>query len=319
MSDYNSIRGQTVAINPSTSPLMSGGNSRIFYNSFNPSAFVAYTDPSSDGVWTATAGQISPANRSSALGTQTATLFAGGGTPPFSNPTNSNVEYNGQVFSSATNVPVAIQRNGACGTLTAGLVFGGISQNNTIKYDGSVWTTSTNLPVNYSYGAGCGTQTAALSCAGSFTGLPNVTLEFDGSVWSSGGNIINQRFEAGGCGTQTAGLCVGGRNPTNPAGTTFVEEYDGSVWAAGSVVPFVKNNYGLAGTQTAALVFGGPAQQAAKYDGSVWTVTTSGPFAAQFYGTGSQTEAISGNTGYSVGVQKFNGPGNQIKRLTATF
>ena len=319
MSDYNSIRGQTIAINPSTSPLMSGGNSRIFYNSFNPSAFVAYTDPSSAGVWTETGRKSYFSNSSPVFGTQTSAVLAGGGTPPFGSAVSVCEEYDGRIFSTVINAPRSLNNSGALGTLTAGLVFQGTDS---AKYNGSVWTASTNLPASYSYGAGCGTQTAALTCAGSFTGLPNLTLEFDGSVWSSGGNIINQRFEAGGCGTQTAGLCVGGRDPTNPTGTAFTEEYDGSVWAAGSAIPFAKTNYGLAGTQTAALAFGGPGSPlglAAKYDGSVWSATTSGPSSiANEAGCGSQQAALAvGSIPAFSG--KFDEPGNQIKRLTVSF
>jgi hypothetical protein len=183
----------------------------------------------------ASGGSMNNARRYfSGFGTQTAAV-AHGGSPAL----NTVEHYNGSSWSNATAMPATYSGQGASGTQTSGLVFGG-------------------------------------SGGPSNPGIKGDTFEYNGSSWTSGGamvvarNINQGRSSAG---TQTAALGFGGYAPGGARSET--EEYDGNSWTAGGALPAARNHGGGSGTQTSALAFGGLSpglvSTGLAYDGSSWT------------------------------------------------
>jgi hypothetical protein len=167
---------------------------------------------------------------------------------------------------------------GAAGTQTAGLVFGGDvppDSNATEEYNGSGWAVGGNLGTARRSLAGAGTQTAGLAFGGTGPAKDDETEEYNGSSWSEQDDLNTARRDLGGAGTQTAALAFGGE--AGPGRVAIAEAYDGSSWTEGPDLNTARNNNGGTGTQTAALSFGGvvpgPAKSNAteEYDGSSWT------------------------------------------------
>ncbi len=124
----------------------------------------------------------------------------------------------------------------ACGTLGAGLAFGGndgaTDVHDTREYDGAAWAAGGDLSgVKASIG-GAGTQAAGL-CMGGIGDL-TATEEYDGAAWAGGGALNTGRDDHGACGLQTDAVCMGGK--PGLLYTTSTEEYDGAAWAGGGAL-----------------------------------------------------------------------------------
>jgi predicted acyltransferase (DUF342 family) len=187
---------------------------------------------------------------------------------------------------------------GGCGTVAAGLSFGGYTgaaTNETEEYAGGVWGVAGvgNLGTA-KYGlAGCGTQGAGLAFGGLPTAAGTTTEEYGGAAWTVGGSMSVPRQYLGGCGTQAAGLAFGGY--INNFKISLTEEYDGSVWSTGGYL--ITPRYALAGcgTQGAGLSFGGLPTAAStvteKYSGTNWSTDANMNSGRRYHG-GAGTQSL---------------------------
>jgi hypothetical protein len=168
----------------------------------------------------------------------------------------------------------------ACGTTTAGLVFGGYgsstSYGNTETFDGSSFSEVSDMSTGRRYSAGFGTQTAAV-CAGGNTppGRTTAVEEWNGSSWGANPNGIPTALSTPrGTGTATAGLVFGGGAPSITANT---QTFDGTSFTEVSDLNTARNGHGGAGTQTATLAYSGRTgptsfiNNTESWDGSSWT------------------------------------------------
>ena len=240
----------------------------------------------SPGAW-ASANNMNVArfNFRTDVGTQTATLVAGGGNPS-NTYLSSSEEYDGTNWTAGGSLPQVLGDLGGGGTQTAAFASGGnnpsdVRQSQTSNYDGSSWTVSGSMPFASGQGTGWGTQTAGAHVGG-YTGTAFVTTtaEYDGSSWTGGGAYpvaIGYNLAVG---TQTAGLSGFGLNNGTTANTN-VNEYNGSSWTAGGSNNTQRATAGGFGIQTSAIYAGGdpgPGSQGSaveEYNGTGWTSLTS--------------------------------------------
>ena len=214
-----------------------------------------------------------------------------------------------------------------CGTLTAGLAFGGygpVETGKTEEYDGTSFSEQNDMgTARYEMGNGSGTQTAALCSAGRTDtahggGAQAFVEEYDGTSWSEVNNLPGNRTAHGSAGPQTASIIALGKSaPPAPSVVDTSLHYDGTNWTSGGTANTARFAAFGAGTQTSAIFAGGNPSLATaeEYNGSAWTTTGSllagaqGPSAA-----GADSDAAlftsGGNGGTSSGVAQtssYNG------------
>ena len=211
-------------------------------------------------------------------------LCAGGQTPSSSSITeeftSSTNTITAGAWASGANMNTTAYGRSACGTTTAGLVFGGYgsstSYGNTETFDGSSFSEVSDMSTGRRYSAGFGTQTAAV-CAGGNTppGRTTAVEEWNGSSWGANPNGIPVALSTPrGTGTATAGLVFGGGAPSITANT---QTFDGTSFTEVSDLNTARNGHGGAGTQTATLAYSGRTgptsfiNNAESWDGSSWT------------------------------------------------
>ena len=268
------------------------------------------------------------------IGTQDATLYAGG----FSTPSNTRVanveEYNGTSWTTVTSLPANRSNSAVAGTQTDGLVFGGNlppSTNTALKYDGTSWTSAPNLGSAVQANAGAGTASAGLSFGGTpgpSTGTTN-TEEFNKSIniitaaaWSSGGAAPDGRAGGSMAGNKDDAMKWGGDTGSSyPGWPTTSHSYNGSSWTADGTIPTGVSAGGQAGAgHTDATTWGGyrPAPNAPtinktyEYNGSSWTAggdLNDNREYAYATGAGPQTAciAIGSGPGNSAEHENYNG------------
>ena len=240
----------------------------------------------SPGAW-ASANNMNVArfNFRTDVGTQTATLVAGGG--DISNTyLSSSEEYDGTNWTAGGSLPQVLGDLGGGGTQTAAFASGGNNpsdtrQSQTSNYDGSSWTVSGSMPFASGQGTGWGTQTAGAHVGG-YTGTAYVTTtgEYNGSSWTVGGAYPVAIGYHQAVGTQTAGLSGFGLNNGTTANTN-VNEYDGSSWTAGGSNNTQRATAGGFGVQNSAIYSGGSPGSGSQgsaveeYNGTGWTSITS--------------------------------------------
>ena len=160
------------------------------------------------------------------FGTQTAAV-AGGGDPY----TTSTEEYGGTTWTAGTAMPSQKYQISGTGTLTAGLVAGGVKvpghsqQTESFEYDGTSWTAGGTMGTAAAYNSMFGSQTSAKLCGDS----PKSTLvqDYDGASWTTGTAMTTARFRESSAGTTTAGIIIGGEESPGPgAALTAVEEFN---------------------------------------------------------------------------------------------
>ena len=231
---------------------------------FGGSPYTAVTESYNGSAWTTVPGSLNtPRGYISGFGTETAAVAAGGYTTPA--PGISNVEeYNGTSWSEETNYPVTLLNAGNCGTMTAGLLMGGSTQQpftsgllaTSHEYDGSSWTAGGSMATAKGQGMTGGVQTAAVYAGGRFApAYTATTVEYNGTAFSSGGDLA---FGAGppvgfqgSIGTLTAGLAVSGISGNK------VNTYDGTSWFSSPAYTNQSDRGMSGGTQTAAIKAGG--------------------------------------------------------------
>ena len=242
-------------------------------------------------------------------GTQTAAWYVGGLQYP-SDTKNRTDEYNGSSWTNVNNLPADYFNGNACGTLTAGLIFGSNAgygaEEQVYEYDGTDWTAGGSLPdIGPAYGSagGGGTQTAAVACGGYGDPPPGIStvLEYNGSSWSANPNSLpTGNYNQAGDGTATALWLAGGY-----LSSTATLHFDGtSFTTSGSMATARPSACGAGyGTQTNAIVAGGEASgtstQGEQYNGTIW-VTAPSMSQGRKYGLGASRSAGS-QTGFICG------------------
>jgi hypothetical protein len=175
---------------------------------------------------------VAKENARAGAGIQTAAFNAGGsGTDNGPAYSNSTQEYDGTIWAAGGNMNQQGLSRTSCGTLTAGLGFGGYIgggfTTSTEEYDGSTWTTSGAIPTA-SYYACAGTQTAALGVRSNSSPL---TINYNGTSWTAGTGNLNVLTDIGSAaknGTEIKTVFFGGN--AGPAKTGATEEYDGTAF-----------------------------------------------------------------------------------------
>ena len=244
---------------------ITSGTSGIVFGGTAP--YTGNTESYNGSSWSEVGGDMNTARSYlSGFGTSTAAVAAGGylSTPGTPNVPKSEVEeWNGSAWSEETNLPASRKSAGNCGTLTAGLIFGGSSAQpytsnivtTTFEYDGSSWTAGGALPEGKGQAASGGTQTAAFYAGGVLApgGRSSKTAFYNGSSWSEGADVVSISGPSSGglgaTGTTSAGLGTNGDNKTNI--------YDGTSWATSPNYSTARNR-GMGGaTASDALLVGG--------------------------------------------------------------
>jgi len=204
-----------------------------------------------------------------AFGTEPAGVLAGVGTPSVTYG-GTTEEYNGSTWTTVNPyaAPGANYRS-ASGTLTAGLLVGGVApypaeMNNAVEeYDGTNWSNGNTTPQYQSSQNQAGSQTATINGGGNAgpaapgpVSANTISLEYDGTNWTAGpnANLYSDRTSSfnGGSGTQTAAMFVGG----DGVGTTT---YDGTSFATAPTVAAARGDTSAAGQAPAAatVIFAG--------------------------------------------------------------
>lgn len=241
-------------------------------------------------------------------GTQDAAWYVGGLQYP-SDTKNRTDEYNGSSWTNVNNLPANTFMGGACGSLTAGLIWGSNAgygvEEQTYEYDGTNWTAGGSLPdIGPAYGSagGGGTQTAAVACGGYGDPPPGVAnvVEYNGASWTANPNSLpTGNYDQAGDGTATALWLAGGYLAT----TTTLHFNGTSFSTSGSLnQPRQYANAAGYGTQTNAIVAGGDPSydtQGEQYNGTAW-VTAPSLSQGRKYGLGASRSAGS-KTGFIAG------------------
>ena len=232
-----------------------------------------------------------------------------------------NAQGTNNTWASGGNYPTVVSNIQSAGTQTAGLAFGGVTQNSpqivttlTSSYNGTSWTglsAPSNLGTAIQWGGGCGTQTAALCFSGNGPGQPGsgsvISQAWNGSAWTGTPNMNTARMADAGCGTSTAALCAGGYNPPgSPASVNATEEYNGSSWSSVNNINTTRGYVVGNGLQTAAVIYGGydwggpgGRNNTEEYDGTNWTSVNNMPAAVYGHGgSGEQTAVIMWSSPY---------------------
>jgi len=120
-----------------------------------------------------TAGTSLPAglqdNQGMTGDSQTAAFVVAGEGPPGSRTTDT-LEYDGTNWTAGGSINTGVMQNGASGTLTAGLTFGGSTPaggvTTTLGYDGTSWSTRPSMATARQYAHGAGTNVATFVAGG---------------------------------------------------------------------------------------------------------------------------------------------------------
>ena len=194
------------------------------------------------------------------MGTQTASIFAGGyGSPPEGVLATAE-SYDGTNWTDIPSLGTGKFASCPAGTQTAGLLAGGSPANNTSEeWNGSSWSEGNNLTESLDDLTGAGTQTAAIAMGGASppTFAHTDTELYDGTNWTNGPTMSQGRRRASAAGTQTDALVLAGLIP-GPAATTKVEGYDGTSWSTRPSLGTSRYyGYGFSATSGNAYIAGG--------------------------------------------------------------
>jgi hypothetical protein len=147
--------------------------------------------------------------------------------------TGSNEEYDGTSWTNATALPYNAYQGASTGSLTTGLIMGGIFApgptrfNNTTSYDGTNWTSETVMPDVKVGASATGDTSQAIIWGGQGPGpsFVDTTFGYNGTSWAAdatmglGRKTMNTRS-----GTATSAMTSTGESPS----TNATEEYTGA-------------------------------------------------------------------------------------------
>ena len=218
----NTARSLLEGFGIQTNAVATGGN--LVAGSPSPAPAPVYTNAVEEyngTSWTTVTPLATGRFLLAAAGVQTAGMAIGGRVSDTSF-TNATEEYNGSSWTAggSMNTPAPLSSAiGGCGTLTAGLKFGGPAPTtNTEEYNGTSWTEVNNLNTGRDNMKGAGIQTSALAIGGN----PNIaaTESYDGTSWTAVSDLATGRNNIAGTGSSnTSALAFGGNIPPKTAAT----------------------------------------------------------------------------------------------------
>jgi hypothetical protein len=245
----------------------------------------AYTTAANtyNGSTYASAGSLNTGRASSSnnIGTQTASLAAGGGEPL----SNASEEYNGTSWTSGNSINTARQGIGAGGIQTAAFIAGGegpgsVQTAASEEYDGTSWVTGNSLNTARYFLSGTGPQTAGIVFTGGEPANSNKTETYNGTSWTTAPTLSTARSGGMGAGTSNSSALAafGSTGPT--ALLSITEEFNVSssiitaaAWASGGNLSTPRSRHTGFGSQTAAVAAANnpsPRVITEEYNGSAW-------------------------------------------------
>ena len=314
---------------------------QMYYNSTTGQFKAIKTGGAPIGTW-ASGGSLNTARTQisgGAVGTQTATIFAGGLLAPGA-ITNSE-EYNGTSWTETADLNFARFDMLKFGTSTAAFHCGGEgapvparpSPPSTMtdfveSWNGSTWTETTNMPGIRRTGCGAGTTAAGIVFMGNIVASAtktNTSVEWNGSSWSAGGSANTARRYFAGYGTQTAAHAVGGFADSPASSVAFLEEYNGTSWTELSDLNTARESTSGSGISTDSLVYGGnipPTTAVTEYwNGSSWTEVNDMATARQYHGSAGNSSISGlafGSSPATAATEEFTADDFQIKTMTTS-
>ena len=190
-----------------------------------------------------------------------------------------------EAWSSGANLPTAVFRSAAFGTLTAAVSTGGSNNppqalpatTSSFEYNGSAWTTGGALNTARRGLGASGEQTSGLAFGGEINpgATSGATESYNGASWTSVNSMNTARSALAGDGTQTNSLIAGGLTTVN---VNITETWDGTNWTTSpATLNTTRRTLGISGDSAAAVGFAGetiPSSQLTSsedYNGTVWT------------------------------------------------
>ena len=295
MADYSTIKGfnvETLSSDPYASVAASGTwasgttmNTARYYcagtATAKDSALIAggdvqATEQYNGTTWTEKNDMNAPAAIEYArmpVGTATAALMAGGGSPY--SPTVEQWDGTNWTEVNDINTGRAFGSNSPIGTVTAGLIAGGLPGTQTVseEWNGTCWAEGNDLNTGRGYLSGLGTQTAALSVGG-MPGGEGETELYNGTCWSEQNDLNTGRGAATAGGTTTNALFYAGSHPA-PTRSALTEAYDGTTWTEVSDLATARNRGGGGGTGASAIMAAGHAGPADTGATEEWSTLSS--------------------------------------------
>jgi hypothetical protein len=229
----------------------------VFSNYPSSTATASYNGTS----WTAAPALTTARQSSMGFGASNTSAIVVGGDTPGPSPLGETEQFNGSSWSEVADLTTPRGLAGACGIVTAGLVFAGGPEptrpTNAESWDGSAWSEGANVNTGTYNTMGCGTQTAALKMGGIISGGGSTTSteDWNGTSWTAATVLPLVRGAGAAAGTQTNALLFGGSETTTRYNTTI--GYDGSSWTAQPNLATARNYPAGAGTASLALAIGG--------------------------------------------------------------
>jgi len=274
MSTYRKIHGRSIQA-VTTDPSETVAEGQVWYNTTSDT----FKSAINFQAWSSASPLIVGRNAMATSDGSTTAAFAAGGNP------DSTEEWNGSGFSTGGALTTSRRYLSGCGTLTAGLAFGGNKSPlptlsaDTEEYNGTSFSEQNDLNTARQFLGRAGTQTAGLAFAGTAgPGASAATEEYNGTSWTSISNMGTVREAGMGAarGSTTAGLMYGGESPSPTANT---ELWNGSSWTELNNLNDAQSGGGGLGNSTQALSYGGtrpgaPPYQSTKnefWNGTSWT------------------------------------------------
>ena len=196
------------------------------------------------------------------VGTTTAALAAGGGSPY-----QSTVEqWDGTNWTEVGDLVTATSfgSNSPVGTTTAGLIAGGLISGGAFSainqvWNGSSWSDQNELNEGRAYCAGLGTTTAALEIGGQPSGptFGNKVEQWDGSSWTEISEFNTSRARGTAGGTTTSALFYAGAVGPSSTANANTEFWNGSSWTEIADLSTARMRGGGGGSLTSAILAGG--------------------------------------------------------------
>jgi len=284
------------------------------------------------------------------VGTTTAALAAGGGSPY-----QSTVEqWDGTNWTEVGDLVTATSfgSNSPVGTTTAGLIAGGLISGGAFSainqvWNGSSWSDQNELNEGRSYCAGLGTTTAALEIGGQPSGptFGNKVEQWDGSSWTEISEFNTSRARGTAGGTTTSALFYAGAVGPSSTANANTEFWNGSSWTEIADLSTARMRGGGGGSLTSAILAGGdtgpgphttateewsaPAIFGKQVEGQLYFNSTTNTFketvkdptAGTWASSGGLNEnrALSGGSGVQTAAIYFGGPEPSYGGKTETY
>jgi hypothetical protein len=238
MTDYKKIQGfevQTLSSDP-TEP---GSVGQIFYNSTSGTFKVVKPGGVAIGTW-ASGGNLNSAGAKFAagnIGTQTATLAAGGYRPAEANASSNVESYDGTAWTEVNNLTQALRNLGGAGSSTSAFIVTGTDSvgafpTTTNAWDGTSWTdvAEANTGREAVVSSGASSSSGLLMGGYNIPGYQALTESFNGTTWTEVSDLNTARYSLGATGIQTATIAFGGAIPPGNTMTSANEFWNGTSW-----------------------------------------------------------------------------------------